>query len=126
MYEDLSASIDVIVANAQALLNEADGPLDDKQKNFVRIILANTEKFIHLATEFLSVPLAEISPDMRHDLGNPLTPIHGYSELLRMRMMETLNEYQQQSVMEIHHHTNELRRIVDSLVLEARAASAAQ
>jgi signal transduction histidine kinase len=124
MFQDLSDNIDIIVDNAQSLLNEVDGPLDDKQKNFVRIILANTEKFIHLAAEFLSVPLAEVSPDMRHDLGNPLTPIHGYSELLRMRMVDTLNPRQQDSVMEIHHCTANLRKLVDSLVIQARTAAA--
>lgn len=126
MQEELYAESEKIIAHAQALLNEVDGPLDDKQRDFIRIILANTEKFIHLAAAFLSVPLAQVSQDMRHDLGNPLTPIHGYSELLRMRMMATMTPAQQSHVQAIHDSTANIRHLVDQLVQAAREAAAAQ
>ncbi len=121
MEQELQHHIDVIIASALALMSERDGELTDKQEQFIRIILANAEKFIHLATRFTALPLAEVGSELRHELGNPLTPIYGYSELLMTRMIGSMTPAQRKHVIAISQSTDELRRIVDELVARARA-----
>jgi signal transduction histidine kinase len=123
MEHDLYHHIDKIITAAQALIGECDGCLSDKQTDFVRIILANAERFIHLATDFMSVPQAEITPEVRHELGNPLTPILGYSELLSMQLIHSMTPEQRQHVLTITSSTQELRRLVDDLLDQARKKS---
>lgn len=120
MEHDLYYHIDTIITSAQALISGCDAELTDKQGDFVRIILANAERFIHLATDFMSVPRAEVTPELRHELGNPLTPIFGYSELLSTRLINSMTDQQQQHVLAIASSTRELRQIVDNLVIQAR------
>jgi signal transduction histidine kinase len=117
MQDELYHNTEAIIEAAQALLQ---GDLSARQAEFIRIILANAEKFIHLAAEFLSVPLEEVSADLRHELGNPLTPIFGYSELLLTRLLDGMDDAQVAQVYVISRCTSELRRIVDQLVIKAR------
>ena len=123
MNAELEQAIDTIIEGSQALLSERDGTLDSKQKRFVHIILANAERFIHLAAEFTALPPEEVTQELRHEIGNPLTPIHGYAELMRMSMAESLNEAQREWIKQIHQATGDLREIVDGMVQEARAAA---
>jgi signal transduction histidine kinase len=116
----LQDHISTIVQNAEALLREEDGTLDARQGEFIRKILANAEKFIHVATAFSALPPDKVSSELRHELGNPLTPMFGYSELLITRMMDTLNTAQKIQVQEIANSTSILRYIVDDLVNQAR------
>lgn len=120
MEHDLYYHIDKIITSAQALIGDCDGELSPKQTDFIRIILSNAERFIHLATDFMSVPHAEITPELRHELGNPLTPILGYSELLEMQLIHTMTHDQQTHVLTITTSTRELRQLVDDLLDQAR------
>jgi hypothetical protein len=122
MEHDLYYHIDKIITAAHALISDYSGHLSDKQTDFVRIILANAERFIHLATDFMSVPHAEVTPELRHELGNPLTPILGYSELLEMQLVNSMTPDQQTHVLAIASSTRELRQIVDDLLDQARKA----
>jgi signal transduction histidine kinase len=123
MQHELQENIDIIITCAEALISGQEGELTDKQEQFIRIILANAEKFIHLATRFYALPLAEVGSELRHELGNPLTPIYGYSELLMTRMIGSMSPAQRRRVIAISQSTDELRRIVDELVSKARALS---
>lgn len=120
MDDILNEHITNIIASSQALLSEADGELNDKQRRGIKTILGNAENFIHIATEFLAVPIDEITADLRHELGNPLTPIRGYSELLVMGMMGTINEQQEQHMKLIFQSTETLGGLVEKLVEQAR------
>ncbi|MFW5691444.1 MAG: histidine kinase dimerization/phospho-acceptor domain-containing protein [Chloroflexota bacterium] len=121
MNDTLHEHIEAIIASAQSLLSGDDGELTERQQGFVKIILANAEKFIHRAADFASVPLEEVSAEMRHELGNPLTPIFGYSELMQKRFFDELNPAQQAHVNIIWENTRDVRELVDSLVARARA-----
>lgn len=109
-----------IIESAQNLLTDQDGRLNDKQINFVKKILANAEQFIHLYAEFESAPIEHITADMRHDLGNPLTPINGYSELLLMEVIGSLTARQQTYAQTIFDSTYALRDEIEALVEQAR------
>ncbi|GAB4315525.1 MAG: hypothetical protein Kow00117_07520 [Phototrophicales bacterium] len=112
--------IDIIIESAQALLHST---LTEKQTQFVKTIIANAERFIHIATEFESLPLEKVSADLRHELGNPLTPIYGYAELLKVGMMGDVDSEQQAHVIRILDSTAALRVLVDHLVAKAREAA---
>ncbi len=88
MEDILHEHIANIIDCSQALLREEEGELNVKQRRGIRSIIANAEILVHLVTEFLAVPLNEVTADLRHELANPLTPIRGYSELLSMGMMQ--------------------------------------
>lgn len=109
-----------VIANANALLSQRDGVLTEKQLKAVHIIIANAEKFLLLCIEFHEVDLEAITSTMRHELGNPLTPIRGYSDLLGTGMMGDLNSNQQDSVQIIFKSTDALRARVEEIVEEAR------
>lgn len=106
-----------IIEHAMALLNSE---IAEKQRNAIRVIIANAEKFYMTYTEFSAVPLAEVTANMRHELGNPLTPIYGYSELLGMDVLGSMNDDQMNHVRGIHELTQQLRNMVDNLVAQAR------
>lgn len=119
----LEEPINTIIDSSQRLLSEATGTLNDKQKRYIYVILANAERFVHMATEFSALPREEVTKELRHAIGNPLTPIQGYVELMRTNMAENLNESQHACVTCIQQATADLRNIVDSMVQESRAAA---
>lgn len=125
MNEILYHHTTVVMDCARALLSQEDGPLTDKQRDMTKSIIANAERFILLSMEYEAVPLAEFSPEMRHDLSNPLTPMRGYSDLLSMGVIGSLNERQQNYVERICQSTIELRKLVDSMLAQARQLAAA-
>lgn len=118
----------MIIDCAQDLLGNSAPPLNDKQAAFVKKILANAELFIHLYAEFSTAPIEHITAEMRHELGNPLTPINGYSELLLMGVIGTLTDKQQAHLQTIFDSTQALCDAVEDIVSTARehAALAAQ
>jgi len=120
MDTELRQLTDMVIENATALLNERDGELTDKQIKAVKTIIANAEQFLLLCIEFHAVPLEQISSHMRHELGNPLTPIRGYSDLLNSGLMGMLNALQQESVQIIFKATDALKNRVEEIVVEAR------
>lgn len=123
MNDTLTYFTDQIIDAALALQHQG---LNEKQEGFVKIIISNAEKFIHLAAQFQAVPLGEITADMRHDLGNPLTPIGGYGELLTMGLMGILTPEQQLHAQTIVDSTKALKEHVDDLVQQARDYTRAQ
>lgn len=110
-----------IVDWSQALLGEKDGPLNPKQRDSIKTILANAERFFHVYAECQAMSVSDFINNMRHEIGNPLTPIRGYSELLLMGVVGTLNEEQQHHIQGIVDSTNELRKGVEDMVKTARA-----
>lgn len=118
--DTLGHYINIIIESAQTLLHSS---LNEKQTQFVKTIIANAERFIHIATEFESLPMERISADLRHELGNPLTPIYGYAELLKIGMMGNVDEEQQAHIIRILDSTSALRVLVDHLVAKAREAA---
>lgn len=110
----------LIIDSAHNLLNDPTGKLNDKQITFVKKILANAEQFIHLYAQFESAPIELVTADMRHDLGNPLTPINGYSELLLMEVIGSLSARQQIYAQTIFDSTYALRDEVEAIVDKAR------
>lgn len=120
MDTELRILTDQVITNANALLNERDGTLTEKQLKAVRIIIANAEQFLLLCIEFHAIDLPSITSTMRHELGNPLTPIRGYSDLLGAGMMGELNPVQQHSVQIIFESTDALKVRVEEIVAEAR------
>ncbi len=126
MHDELNTQTKLIVDCALALLNEhSTGSLTLKQREVVRTILANAERLIHLYAEFQSVPMAQVSSEMRHELGNPLTPILGYSDLLSMGAIGSLSDIQRGYVQQICDVTKRLRAMIDSKVKEARGLAIA-
>lgn len=120
MDNQLGILTDQVITNANALLNERDGTLTDKQLKAVRIIITNAEQFLLLCIEFHAIDLPAITSTMRHELGNPLTPIRGYSDLLGAGMMGDLNSRQRDSVQIIFESTDALRIRVEEIVEDAR------
>ena len=117
-----------IIESAQALLGQGDGELSDKQREIMKKIVANAEQFIHIYAEYQALPFETFasSSAMRHEFGTPLTPITGYSELLLMGALGTLNDKQMQHVRRICDTTNQLRLAIEMIVSEARRHSALQ
>lgn len=117
-----------IIECAQALLGQSDGELSDRQREIMKKIIANAERFIHIYAEYQALPFETFgsSISMRHEFGTPLTPITGYSELLLMGALGALNDKQMQHVRDICDTTNQLRLAVDMIVGEARRRFAAQ
>jgi signal transduction histidine kinase len=111
----------LIIEHAMALLNS---DIAEKQRSAIKVIIANVEKFYMTYTEFSAVPLAEVTANMRHELGNPLTPIYGYSELLGMDVLGSMNDDQMKHVRGIYELTQQLRSMVDDLVTRAREQAA--
>jgi signal transduction histidine kinase len=122
--DDLYFHTTIIMDSANALLNEIDGELTEKQRQIVRTIIANAEKFVLLCMEFQAIPLEEVSSEMRHDLGNHLTPIRGYSDLLAMGLIGTLNDAQQKYVAAICASTTIVRQMVEEIIRVAREHAA--
>ena len=120
MEDILREHIANIIDCSQALLREEEGELNVKQRRGIRSIISNAEVLVHLVTEFLAVPLNEVTADLRHELANPLTPIRGYSELLSMGMMGVLNEQQQFYAHGLYESADSLRLMVEEMVNDAR------
>lgn len=126
MNADLYKHTIIIMDAAQALLNETEGPLNDKQRDITKTIIANAEKFLHICIDFQEIQLVDFSPEMRHELGNPLTPIRGYSDLLSMGVLGSLNLIQQARVQAICDSTEAVREMIEQMVEEARLLAAAR
>lgn len=122
--DTLNATAEYIVDSTLALLNEHNGQLSAKQAEVVRVILANAEHLVHLYAAFQSVPLHSVTREMRHELGNPLTPILGYSDLLAIGALGLLNDIQLGYVRRICECTEKLRGMIDTRVAEARRTAA--
>jgi len=120
MNDTLVEHTNTIIDHALVLLNGEKGELNEKQYGFIKTIIANAEKFIHLAAEFEAASLDMITSDMRHNLGNPLTPMIGYSELLIMGLMGGLNNDQFAHAQAIWESTSSLKDDVDEAVARAR------
>jgi signal transduction histidine kinase len=124
MDDKLRKHATIIIENAQLLLSARLGALTSYQEEFLRHILANAEKFIHLYAAFHDATAVEISLSMRHDLGNPLTPIRGYTDLLQRPMAGTLNPRQQVSIQQIAYSSEALRLGILEAVHTAKQATA--
>ena len=124
MEDKLRKHATIIIENAQLLLSAHFGALTSYQEEFLRHILANAEKFIHLYATFHNATPVEITSAMRHDLGNPLTPIRGYTELIQRPMAGTLNSRQQISIQQIAYSSEALRLAILEAVLTAKQADA--
>lgn len=118
--DPLNTTGEQIVDSTLALLNEHNGTLEPKQREVILVILANAEHLLHCYAEFQSVPLHLVTREMRHELGNPLTPIVGYSDLLAAGMMGQLNDIQLGYVRRICDATDQLRALIEARVAEAR------
>lgn len=126
MEDTLHSYATAIIDGSQALLGEKDGLLNTRQRDDIKVILANAERFIHVYAECQALSPRDFVANMRHEIGNPLTPIRGYSELLLMGVVGTLNERQQSQVQGIVDSTNALRRGVEDMLNAARAELARQ
>ncbi|MDX1990852.1 MAG: histidine kinase dimerization/phospho-acceptor domain-containing protein [bacterium] len=124
MNDELNIQAEAIVGCALALLNENNGSLSFKQREVVKTILANAEQLIHLYAAFQSVPPEKVSASLRHELGNPLTPILGYSDLLAMGAIGLLSDIQRGYVQLICDSTEQLRALIEQRVAEARRCAA--
>jgi signal transduction histidine kinase len=120
MNAELHDHVTTIIACAQGLLGEHDGPLSEKQRQIIKTIIANAEHFIHIYAECLAMPIGDFIAKMRHQVGTPLTPIRGYSELLLMGAMGQLNERQEAQIQAILDSTAQLQYGVDAMVRDAR------
>ena len=122
---ELFHHINVVVDNAYDLLEEYDGQLTDRQAGFLKIIVQNITVFNNLCEGFVNTPLQQITVEQRHQLGNPLTPVLGYAELLAMGSIGALNPKQQKSAQNIYQSALTLRDIVETMVQAARAHAVA-
>lgn len=109
-----------IIDSAGILLSGRYGALAERQHGAIKTIIANAERFVHIYAEFESVPLEDVSSMTRHELGNHLTPIRGYSDLLIMGAIGDLTAEQQVHVQAIFDATTILREEVDKIVGQAR------
>jgi signal transduction histidine kinase len=62
---------------------------------------------------------AEFLADATHAIGNPLTVIHSYLEIMQFELQEGLNDQQRSFLGIAYENANRLRRLVDDLVLFA-------
>ena len=124
MDDKLRKHATIIIENAQLLLSARFGALTSYQEEFLRHILANAEKFVHLYAAFQNATPEEVSRTMRHELGNPLTPIRGYTDLLQRPMAGRLNSRQQMCIQQIAYSSEALRLGVLETVNNAREAAA--
>ena len=123
MQGDLYDHATIIIDSAQTLLGERYGTLTSRQTEAIKTIIANAEKLLHMYAEFTAMPLEDVPSMMRHELGNQLTPIRGYSDLLIMGVMGTLNLEQQAHVEAIYDTTTVLREMINEIVAKARTVA---
>ncbi len=123
MSDVLNHHATVIIDSALVLQNQHHGELTEKQQKAIKTIIGNAEKFVHLYAEFQMLALGDVPSTLRHELGNQLTPIRGYSDLLTMGVIGTLNTAQLSHVEAIYDSTNALREEVDNIVAQARQMS---
>lgn len=121
MDNELENLAEMVIMCAHLLLGEYDGRLSAKQSEAIKAILASSERFIHLYAECANAPFEELAMKVRHDIGNELTPMRGYSELLVMGVIGSLNEKQKTYVRQIVDSTDHIRIRVEALVRQARA-----
>lgn len=116
MDEQILNHITTIVDGARYLLSEEGGTLTADQTPAVQMILRNAERFIHIYAEFEQATADEIAKFMRHDLGNILTPIRGFSDLLVRQRIGDLNPDQHACVEGIQQSTVALYEAIQKLV----------
>ncbi len=117
---DLFYHIDTILDNAQTLLEDGVSGLNDRQINFLTIIVDNTQLLNHLCVDFVGMNITHITVDQRHQLGNPLTPVLGYAELLCTGMLGTFTPRQSVNIKQVYLSALALRDIIEMLVQTAR------
>lgn len=125
MSQKLEDYATTIIACAELLLRQQDGSLNDKQLRTIKTIIASAEQFIHIYAACQAMSISDFVANMRHEVGNPLTPIRGYSELLLMGALGGLNDTQLESVKEIADTTVQLQSGVEAMVRGAREQLAA-
>lgn len=114
----------IIIDSASILLGERYGTLSERQYDIIKTIIANAERFVHIYAEFESMPPEDVPSMTRHELGNQLTPIRGYSDLLIMGVIGELTAEQQVHVQAIFDATTTLHQQVNSIVSNARELAA--
>lgn len=106
-----------ILNNAQALLNEES--LNERQVNFLTMILRNAQTLRETSRQYEGVTL--LTCEQRHKLGNPLTPILGYAELLTSGTLGMLTLVQESHVIQICTSAQALRSMLDSMIVREKA-----
>jgi hypothetical protein len=106
-----------------AILSGKHGPLNDKQKEFLEVILENSRATVRLVV-YLFDPgkLPRIPMDaLTHSLNNLLTPIMGYTALLYSGAAGPLTPEQRQALRQLSDLGSELHDLV-TVVFETQSA----
>jgi signal transduction histidine kinase len=99
----------------RSLADSADAPTVEALEETLAKRSAMVEELLEKINEIES-GRSEFLSDAAHAIGNPLTVIHSYLEILHTELQEGLTEQQRSFIGIAYENANRLRRLVDDLV----------
>lgn len=124
MVENLREYIAQIIAHANAVLDISNGPLSDDQVDHLQTIIRHAQRFesalLKYGDQLMAMWRGGPYVDISHPLGNPVTPIVGFSWLLLTESAGALTSAQARHVEAIQQLGHTISSTISEIVRRAQ------